>query len=189
MKSRTWLLSGRLKADDLCRRCLAMPLTTRQPLIDYHGLTDLPTSDQLVLSLRPRQPPQNQVPGSSTVLLIMYSHTHTHTFNGPLSGTEIYSEEIMYICNVSIITIQQQLIVSQLIQIFILKHNYRKYRIYIKNIPYYRFFENVIFSILTTKLVCDIISRNSATEIKLCIVADSHSSMLLSMLNMLRSNC
>ena len=67
---------------------------------------------------------------------IDHVQSHTHPFNGPLSGTEIYSEEITYICNVSIITIQQQLIVSQLIQIFIFKHNYRKYRIYMKNIGY-----------------------------------------------------
>ena len=47
---------------------------------------------------------------------------------------------LLYISNVSIITIQQQLIVSQLIQIFILKHNYQKYRMYIKNIENIQYF-------------------------------------------------
>ena len=85
---------------------------------------------------------------------LVHYDTHSLYFVNIWYLIKIYSEEITYICNVSIITIQQQLIVSQFIQIFILKHKYRKYRIYIKNIKnienirYFPFFGNiVIFSI------------------------------------------
>jgi len=68
---------------------------------------------------------------TSAAIVCLYTYTDFVRF---------LADFLLYICNVSIITIQQQLIVSQLIQIFILKHNYQKYRMYIKNIENIQYF-------------------------------------------------
>jgi len=51
---------------------------------------------------------------TSAAIVCLYTYTDFVRF---------LADFLLYISNVSIITIQQQLIVSQLIQIFILKHN------------------------------------------------------------------